>query len=313
VRRALRGSTSKNLKHARLPENLGEQMELDQLRYALEVARAGSFTVAATVVHVQQPAISRAVGALEAELGVRIFERSRRNVVATPAGRRILDRAEELLRLAGELRATGERERQELGGTLRFGAASAIAAAVLPDATARFLEVHPRVWPLAFTAPTQAMLEPVDRGELEFALVLHVARRPRELVQTVFARLPFRLVVRADRRRDRATLARFIGSREVEDAATRAYPTLTRLRKRVPEAAIRVSSNDVAAHLGMVRAGIGVSVLPELLVAEDLAAGRFADVLKRELRFPLLLLHRRGRTLSRAATEYLDAVAKTLA
>jgi DNA-binding transcriptional LysR family regulator len=288
-------------------------MELDQLRYALAVARARSFTAAAKVVHVQQPAISRAVGALEAELGVKLFDRSRRDVTPTRAGREVLVRAEELLRLAGELRAAGERERAELGGALRFGAASAIAAAVLPPATGLFLERHPRVWPLAFTAPTTTMLEPLDRGELEFALVFHVARRPPELVQSAFAKLPFRLVVRADRFRDRKTLARFIGSREVEDAATRAYPTLTRLRRKVPEATIRVSSNDVGAHVAMVRAGLGVSVLPELLVRDELAAGRFADVLRAELRFPVLLLHRRGRTLSRAASEYLDAVRRTLA
>lgn len=287
-------------------------MELDQLRYAVEVARRGSFTAAAKVVHVQQPAISRAVGQLEAELGVRIFERSRRNVVPTAEGREVLLRAEEMVRLAGELRASQEPRQKELRGPLRFGAASAVAAGILPRATAAFLEAHPRVWPLAFTAPTTAMLEPIDRGELEFALVFHVAQRPRELAQSVFASIPFRLVVRADRARDRATLARFIGSREVEDAATRTYPTLTRLRKRVPEAAIRVSSNDVGAHVAMVHAGLGVSVLPALLVDDDVAAGRLADVLRATLTFPLHLVHRRGRTLSRAATAYLDAVTHAL-
>jgi len=283
-------------------------MELDQLRYAVEVARTGSFTAAAKIVHVQQPAISRAVGALEEELGVTIFERSRRNVVPTAEGRDVLLRAEEVLRLAAELRVSQERARRELAGTLRFGAASAVAAGILPLATARFLELHPRVWPLAFTAPTTAMLEPIDRGELEFALVFHVAHRPRELAQSVFAKVPFRLVVRADRKSDRSTLGSFIGSREVEDASTRAYPTLSRLRKRVPEARIRVSSNDVGAHLAMVRAGLGVSVLPELLVKDDLDAGVLADVLHSKLLFPLLLIHRRGRALSRNATAYLDAV-----
>ena len=116
-------------------------------------------------------------------------------------------------------------------------------------------------------------------------------------------------MVRADRATDRATLGSFIGSREVEDDRADKFPTLDRLRKSVPHAAIKISTNDVEAHIRLVEAGLGVSVLPQFVVAAGLAKKQLRDVLPRDrLEFPLLLVTRKRRVLSRAAQVFVDAV-----
>lgn len=75
-------------------------MELEQLRIFSAVARYGGFSAAARKLYISHSTTSRAVAALEAELGVRLFERSSHEVNLTAAGKVLLDEAGALLRAA---------------------------------------------------------------------------------------------------------------------------------------------------------------------------------------------------------------------
>src|SRR3954470_8061543 len=109
-----------------------------RLLYFLAVAREGSFSRAADVLHVAQPAVSRQVALLEAELGLRLLERGPAGVACTEAGALLAARGEELARAAGALRAeldglrSGARGRVLLGysTSLGYGAAPAVIAAL---------------------------------------------------------------------------------------------------------------------------------------------------------------------------------------
>ncbi|MDO4816740.1 MAG: LysR family transcriptional regulator [Bacillota bacterium] len=78
-------------------------MELNQLEFFTAVAETGSFTKAANHMYVSHSTASRAVSALEEELGVRLIERGNRVVALTEAGERLLPKAKEILRLADEI------------------------------------------------------------------------------------------------------------------------------------------------------------------------------------------------------------------
>src|SRR5258706_9061343 len=92
-----------------------------QLRYFIAVAERLHFGRAAASLHISQPPLSRAIRALEAQLGVTLFARSRRRVELTPEGERFLEEARriagQLERAVSELRAigSGERRRPPLG------------------------------------------------------------------------------------------------------------------------------------------------------------------------------------------------------
>jgi len=79
------------------------QWTLDQIRHFVAAADAGSFSAAARNLGRAQSAVSTSVGLLEADLGVELFDRSRRNATLTPAGEVLLQEARELLRQAGGL------------------------------------------------------------------------------------------------------------------------------------------------------------------------------------------------------------------
>src|SRR3954451_11447557 len=94
---------------------------LRQLQYAVAVADSLSFRKAADLCHVSQPSLSTQLAQLEDVLGVRLFERDRRRVLVTAAGKEVLDRARRMLFDADDLVAAAERAGDPLVGTLRIG------------------------------------------------------------------------------------------------------------------------------------------------------------------------------------------------
>ncbi len=99
-------------------------MDLYQLRTFVAVAREGSITRAAEVVHLSQPAVSAHVKELEDALGLTLFERTSRGMTLTSDGRRLLAKAEQTLAAHQELLEEAARSRGTLTGRLRLGAGS---------------------------------------------------------------------------------------------------------------------------------------------------------------------------------------------
>ena len=87
-------------------------MNLQYLRYALEISRTGSISKAAENLSVAQPNLSRAVKELEATLGISIFERTRTGMTVTPEGEKLLSAGDRILRQVGELETMFDEESQ---------------------------------------------------------------------------------------------------------------------------------------------------------------------------------------------------------
>src|SRR6185503_13546312 len=94
---------------------------LRQLQYASAVEESLSFRRAAERCHVSQPSLSAQIAELEAAMGVALFERDRRRVLVTAAGKELLDRARRLLIEADDLVGAARGAADPLAGTLRIG------------------------------------------------------------------------------------------------------------------------------------------------------------------------------------------------
>ena len=119
-------------------------MEMHQLRYFVAVARSGNFSRAADECRVAQPSLSQQILKLEDEVGERLFERTRRRAILTPAGTLFLPHALNILESAER----GRQEIQEMGGQVRgkivLGALPTIAPYFLPEIIRLFREKYPR-------------------------------------------------------------------------------------------------------------------------------------------------------------------------
>ena len=147
-------------------------MELRTLRYFLAVAREENMTEAANVLHVTQPTLSRQIADLERELGVELFERTNRSCVLTGDGMRLRQRAEEILALVDQTES--EMADQELGiaGNIRIGAGETKSMRLVLDTFAELRQDHPGVTIELYTGNADAVEERLERGLLDFALLL---------------------------------------------------------------------------------------------------------------------------------------------
>ncbi|MSQ82084.1 MAG: LysR family transcriptional regulator [Myxococcales bacterium] len=146
-------------------------MELDHLRQFLHVVDAGSVSAAAKVVYLTQPAISRNLKLLEDAVGAPLFERQGRGLALTAAGRALVPHARAVL-LDVQAATRTVRRAAERGYTdLRLGAVDSVASYLVPKllapVRAAFPELH---WKLR-TARSAALLEQIDAGSLDFAVV----------------------------------------------------------------------------------------------------------------------------------------------
>ncbi len=107
-------------------------MNIRDLRYAVAVAELGHFGRAAVACHVSQPALSGQIRKLEDTLGVVLFERSRRSVRVTPAGRQVLEHAREVLERVDRMRASARGWRDPLSGPLHLGLIPTVAPYLAP-------------------------------------------------------------------------------------------------------------------------------------------------------------------------------------
>jgi len=120
-------------------------MNLRQLQTLITIADAGGFARAAGRLHLSQPAASRQIQALEAELGVLLFDRIGRRLHLTSEGEDIVRRGRRLLQEADSLRDRANALKGGLTGTLRVGASPQNIETVLAPFVARFRSKHPGI------------------------------------------------------------------------------------------------------------------------------------------------------------------------
>ena len=152
-------------------------MELRQLRYFVTVAEHRHFGRAAEALHIVQPAVSQQVARLERELGLALFDRSRRQIALTPDGRaflpharRVLDAADQAARAAAGL-AAGH------SGLLRVGSSQALGPR-LEQILTEFRQRRPDTAIELIPAAAPAKLAAVAAGELDAAFVRAAAPTP---------------------------------------------------------------------------------------------------------------------------------------
>jgi len=149
-------------------------MKLQQLRYISEVARQDlNLSNAAEFLHTSQPGISKQIRSLEEELGVDIFVRHGKRVVAvTEPGKAILEIAQRILKDAENLRQVGEQFTEEDVGRLTIATTHTQARYVLPQVVQQFTKRYPGVrLALRQGSPTQ-ISEMVTSGEADIAFLI---------------------------------------------------------------------------------------------------------------------------------------------
>lgn len=252
--------------------NSMSELTLTGLRVVREVARRGSFTAAADALGYTQSAVSRQVAAMEAAAGAALFERLPRGVRPTDAG-------DVLLRHADTVLAGADAAAQELGGLrdrlegrLSLGAFPTALAALVPRALARLALAHPAVRVTVREGTTPAHLRRVRAGHLAVAVVavgdgladgVEGLRADRLLAGRLLVAVPAGdPLTRHGRVTPRALQGRtwIVGDTAGEGPDFGPWPGPA-------DEPIGYRVRDWQARLGFVAAGLGLTVVPDMITA----------------------------------------------
>lgn len=146
-------------------------MDLQQLRYVVEVIDTSSFTRAAQRCFVTQSALSHQIAALERELGQRLFTRSSRSVRPTEAGVAFARQARIALHAAGRATEDAAAAEGRVVGTLRLGVIPTVTAIDVPARVRRFRAAHPDVRVELQVGNSDDLVRMLREGELDVALL----------------------------------------------------------------------------------------------------------------------------------------------
>lgn len=159
-------------------------MKLQQLRFINEVKQQGmNISAAAQALYTSQPGISTQIRLLEEELGIRIFERSGKQISGlTPGGERILSLTEDILGLVDEIRKSAEDFSAPNKGTLSIATTHTQACYVLPPVILNFRKKYPEVsFHLQQGTPMQ-IAEMASKGQVDFAIATEAIELFEDLV-----------------------------------------------------------------------------------------------------------------------------------
>ena len=287
-------------------------MDLKQLRAFAVVAEEGGFTRAAARLHLAQPAVSKQVARLEAELGVELLRRTARAVTPTEAGELLLHRARRALAEVDAAKA----ELDELQGLLRghvvVGAMQSLGPVDLPGLLARFHHAHPQVEITVREEPTPELEQLLVAGAVDLAFTTGRPDGPAELQGERVAEEDLVVVLAQDHRLARRGRRR-IGLGALAEEPWVAFKGGTGLRtafERATAAAgvaprIAFESNELDRVIALVARDLGVSVVPRSTAEaarEPVAVLEITPRLTREV----ALLWPRERRLAPAARALLD-------
>ncbi|MBF6330010.1 LysR family transcriptional regulator [Nocardia transvalensis] len=296
-------------------------MELRQLRYFVTVVEEANFTRAAARLHLAQPGLSAQIRQLERELGQPLLDRSGRTVTPTAAGAAVLPHARAALAAAERVRETVDEFTGLLRGHIRIGTISGVSTGEFDIATvlADFHDDHPQVEITLTEASSDAMLDGLNRGELDIALI-GLTGRPLDphIGIDVMLDIPIVAAVAADNPDPRGQIA-------VAELRDRPLICLTRgtgvrgLLERSCAAAgfepyVAFEAAAPPLLLRLAARGLGTAVVPALTPAEAAAFGvRTLPIVEPELHGRLAFAWRTDRLTSPAAKVLLGQLRIALA
>jgi DNA-binding transcriptional LysR family regulator len=288
-------------------------MQLEALKTFCDLVETGSFTRAAELNFVSQSAVSQQVRGLERRFDRRLVERSgKAGIEPTDAGRLLYKESKVLLArfrsLEERLRAPGGR----MTGTVHVATVYSVGLHALPPYVKQFLREYPEVAIQVEYSRTDRVYSACASGAIDLGIVAFPQRRPR-LDVIVLRNEELVLVVSPEHRlARRRSVAVSALDGESFVAFDRAVPTRRAVDRILRDhgASVRIATefDNIETIKRSVEAGLGVSIVPEDTVKNEVRAGTLAALGFADGPFtrPVGIIHRKGREISAPAQAFVE-------
>lgn len=255
------------------------------LQVFYEAARANSFTAAAKVLHLSQPAVSMQIKGLEEYLQTDLFERNGRYLRLTQAGETLVPLAQQIVQLSVAAEETLRHADGQVSGSLTVGASAFSASYVLPHLVARFQRLYPEVSIVLRTSSQEELVEKLVTGEYDFGVMNvvaqceHVICRPffnEQIVLVAPAAHPF--AQRKQVKPEELGNERYICQDKTSACRWAVGNALDRYGVDIEMFDIAMEVTSPEAIITAVEHGMGLSFISMLTAAPRLALGRIAII-----------------------------------
>ncbi|HPB51249.1 MAG TPA: LysR family transcriptional regulator [Myxococcota bacterium] len=257
-------------------------MDFRNLKTFEVVASFMSFNRAAEVLHCAQSTVSAQISLLERDLGVPVFERLGRRIALTPAGEELLHRVRRMLSYEHEIRAAVQGAGDSVG-LISLRVPQSVAELHMPRILERFCADHPRVGFDIQNCGYFHLSEELRTGEIDAGFLLSMPLDSADLCCTEVFTEPLAYVASPSSglaNREGLTLEDLAGHTLILPKHDCAYRMM--LQQDIAEAGIETAAlmemNSIGAVVESVKAGIGVSMLPEATVAAEIKEGRLVKL-----------------------------------
>jgi DNA-binding transcriptional LysR family regulator len=266
--------------------------DLRNLETFVWVAHLGGFRAAAEKLNATQPAVSQRIALLEAELGVRLFDREPRGAALTPKGNELLPYAERMLQLRADL-LQAAREKKAMRGIVRLGVAETIVHTWLSKLIERLHAVYPALT-LEIEVDTSPLLrEHLLSHQLDIAFVLGPISEPR-MKNVALSSYPLAWVASPDLDLGPDPVPLSVLARWpiiTYPRNTRPYITIREMMTRSDTPGLRMYGNaSLSTIVRMTLDNIGISAIPPLIIRRELQEKRLR-IVKAEQNLPDLNFH----------------------
>ncbi len=227
------------------------------LKYFLELSKSLHVSRAAERLGVTQPTLSHCLKRIEAETKTQLFIRSKKGITLTDSGRRLAERATELILKWDEVLLSAQNEVQKVAGVIRFGCHSAVAQYTLPFFLPDLLKRYPDLTFQFSHGLSRHMAEDVISQKLDAAFVVNPVAHPDLIIK--------------DLSKDRVTLwkAKTCANPDVlivEPSLLQTQDLLRKLQKKNLQFSRVVESSSLEVISQLVINGAGCGILPERVV-----------------------------------------------
>ena len=289
-------------------------MELRQLEYFQMASRLKNITRAAERLNVSQPNITVAIKKLETELGIKLFDRSQKQLSLTPEGNIFLNRIELALRSIQDAVLEVNDYKQLQKGTIKIGIPSMIGAYLFPKIFSSFQQLYPHLDIYLYEEGSMTIREQLERDDLDFGIViisdasaslqlLHMSRN--QIVACIPEKHPLA-------RKDSISINDVANADLImlKEGSFLRQLVLSKIKRANIMPEIVLESNQIETVKGLIASNVGIAFLLDFIVkgAPGIKAVPFDDPIYVDLG----LAWKKDRYISNAAQSFIDFCRNTM-